>query len=74
MLGIEAAILALPGTGWDRALWALWVVMFVVLEGLGIAQKWGTTSLTRLTLSLIPKWALACFLGWLCYHFLVQYR
>jgi flagellar biosynthesis protein FliQ len=63
----------LPGTPIDRALWVLWIVMFAVLEGLGIARKWGTTSLTDLTLSIVPKWLLAMALGWLAYHFLIQY-
>lgn len=64
----------IPGTPLDRALWGLWVTMFGVLEGLGIAKKWGSTSLTRLTLSLVPKWVLAMGCGWITYHFLVQYR
>ena len=66
--------MAVPGTPIDRALWGVWVVMFAVLEGLGIAQKWRSTSLTRLTLALVPKWLLAMFLGWLTYHFLIQYH
>ena len=66
--------MTLPGTPIDRALWGMWVAMFFVLEGIGIKQKWGSTSLTRLTLAIVPKWVLACLLGWLCYHFLVQYR
>lgn len=66
-------MILLPGTALNRALWAVWAVMFAVLEGFGIAQKWGDTSLTRLTLSIVPKWILAMFLGWLAYHFLIQY-
>jgi hypothetical protein len=64
----------LPGTPLDRAAWGFWVVLFGVLEGIGIAQKWHSTSLTRLTLAIVPKWVLAMGLGWLAYHFLVQYR
>jgi hypothetical protein len=67
-------MLTLPGTPLDRALWLSWVVMFIVLESIGIAQRWGATSLTRLTLSIVPKWVLAMGLGWLTYHFLIQYR
>lgn len=63
----------LPGTPIDRALWASWVVMFAILETLGVLQWKHCTSLTRLTLSSVPKWVLAMFLGWLAYHFLVQY-
>jgi hypothetical protein len=66
-------IVVLPGTPIDRALWACWVAMFAVLESVGIARKWGTTPLTQLTLALVPKWILAMGLGWLTYHFLVQY-
>ena len=66
--------LFLPGTPLDRALWGLWVVMFAVLEAVGIVRKWGSTSFTRLTLAIVPKWILAMGLGWLAYHFLVQYR
>jgi hypothetical protein len=65
--------MAIPGTHLDRALWGVWAAMFAVLEGLGIAEKWGDTSLTRLTLAIVPKWLLAMFLGWLTYHFLIQY-
>jgi len=66
--------MTLPGTALDRDLWYAWFVSFGVLEAIGIAQKWGATSLTRLTLAIVPKWGLAMFLGWLTYHFLVQYR
>jgi hypothetical protein len=66
-------IIAWPGTPLDRALWFCWVVMFVVLETMGIVRKWGSTSLTRLTLAIVPKWILAMGLGWICYHFLIQY-
>lgn len=67
-------MIAWPGTPLDRALWGLWVVMFVVLETVGIVQKWGSTSLTRLTLAVVPKWILAMGIGWLAFHFLIQYR
>ena len=63
----------LPGTPLDRALWGSWVAMFIVLETIGIMQRWGATSLTRLTLAIVPKFALAMGLGWLAYHFLIQY-
>jgi hypothetical protein len=70
---VIVSVAALPGTGIDRALWLCWIVMFAVLEGVGIARKWGTTSLTRLTLAVVPKWVLAMGLGWAAYHFLIQY-
>jgi hypothetical protein len=67
-------VILLPGTPLDRALWGVWIVMFAILEGVGIARKWGSTSLTRLTLAIVPKWLLAMGLGWLTWHFLVQYN
>lgn len=63
----------LPGTTLDRAFWGLWVAMFAVLETIGILREWGATSLTRLTLAIVPKWMLAMGIGWLAYHFLIQY-
>jgi flagellar biosynthesis protein FliQ len=67
-------LLLIPGTWLDRSLWGAWVLMFCILEGIGIARKWGSTSLTDLTLSFVPKWMLAMFIGWMFYHFLVQYH
>lgn len=64
----------LPGTPIDRIFWCLWIFQFAILEYLGVTQKRGYTSLTRLTLATIPRWMLAMFLGWLTYHFLIQYR
>jgi hypothetical protein len=71
----ETLTLALiPGTWLDRSLWGAWVAMFCILETIGIMRKWGTTSFTDLTLSIVPKWLLAMGIGWLGFHFLVQYR
>lgn len=67
-------IKALPGTPIDRFFWYLWFLYFAVMETIGIFQWHGDTSLTRLTLATVPKFILAMFLGWLVYHFLIQYN
>ena len=66
-------MVALPGTAIDRMFWYGWVVQFLVYEGMGLVRSKDTT-LTRLTLATVPRWMLAMFLGWLSYHFLIQYR
>ena len=65
--------MVLPGTPLDRAFWYAWVLQFFLYETLGLIRKKDTT-LTRLTLATVPRWILAMFLGWLTYHFLIQYR
>lgn len=66
----------LPGARWYRELWAVWTVMFFVLEMPAVLSHHahGSITLTALTLAIAPKWLLAMFLGWLTYHFLIQYR
>lgn len=63
----------LPGTHIDRVFWYIWVIYFCVMEALGVVQYKNATSLTRLTIATVPKFALAMFCGWLSYHFLIQY-
>lgn len=63
----------LPGTLFDRVLWLIWVAEFGILEGFGVAGGHGATSLTRLTVALVPWWMLALFITWLVYHFGTRY-
>lgn len=54
--------------------WAFWFLWFVVWETLGMVRdndQWPT--LTNLTKRYVPGWALAMGVGWLLYHFVVQY-
>jgi hypothetical protein len=57
---------------WNLVAWAVWAGAFAVLEGMGVKSNRFAT-LTYLSLHTVPRWALAMFLGWLAYHFIVQY-
>jgi hypothetical protein len=62
-----------PYPSWNLAAWALWAAAFAILETMGVRSgKYAT--LTDLTKASIPTPILAAFLGWLVYHFTVQYR
>jgi hypothetical protein len=63
----------IPGTWLDRSLWGVLFAAFGILEYLGVRKKWGFTSLTDLTLDIVPRWILAAALGLLCWHFLIQH-
>ena len=57
---------------WNLIAWAVWAAMFAVLETMGVkSNKYAT--LTYLALHTVPAAILAAFLGWLAYHFIVQY-
>jgi hypothetical protein len=59
---------------WNLIAWTLWAAAFGILEGMGVGVKSGKyATLTYLTLNTVPRWGLAMFLGWLAYHFIVQY-
>jgi predicted small integral membrane protein len=57
---------------WHLILWGVWVAMFFVLEGLGLARSKEDATLTFVIRNGIPRWVIACALGWLTWHFLVQ--
>ena len=57
---------------WNLLAWLAWAAAFAVLEFMGVRSgKYAT--LTYLSLHTVPRWALAMFLGWLVFHFIVQY-
>lgn len=57
---------------WNLVAWCAWAAMFAVLETLGVkSDKYST--LTYLCIHAVPAPILAAFIGWLGYHFLVQY-
>jgi hypothetical protein len=58
---------------WNLVLWVIWAGMFAVLETMGVWRGDKFATLTYLSLHSVPRWALAMFLGWLCYHFMLQY-
>lgn len=57
---------------WNVLAWAAWALAFAVLEFMGVFNRRYAT-LTYLSLHTIPRWALAMIMGWLVYHFIVQY-
>lgn len=60
-----------PYPHWDTAAWAVVLFAAFALEFLGIFRPADAT-LTQLIRTVIPTWARAMILGWLCYHFLIQ--
>ena len=57
---------------WNLALWVVWAATFAVLEFLGVRYPDRFATLTYLSKHAVPRFALAMFLGWLGYHFLVE--
>lgn len=56
---------------WEGWVWLGWIAGFGVLEGFGLARTDGAMTLTYFLENHVPKWILACALGWLNWHFLV---
>jgi hypothetical protein len=50
--------------------WALWVLQFAAYEAVGVLTDRGMT-LTHFIQLHVPRWLLACLIGWLMYHFLI---
>jgi hypothetical protein len=59
---------------WNLIAWCVWAGAFFVLEFWGIYHARNSATLTYLTLHSVPKWVIAGVLGWLVYHFLIQYK
>jgi hypothetical protein len=57
---------------WSPFAWVLVLAVAGILEGLGISGYHGAIPLTQFIEDLVPDWARAMILGWLCFHFLVQ--
>jgi hypothetical protein len=59
---------------WNLAVWCVTLTIALTLEMLGIFKGGNDTTLTSLTCRVIPVYARAMILGWLCYHFLIQHQ
>lgn len=70
---MSSVVSAIAYVRWDYI--ALCVAMAIVfgLEMLGVFGKHYIT-ITEITVTYLPAWARAMILGWLGYHFLIQYK
>lgn len=57
---------------WNLIAWTLWGASFAVLEFMGVKWPDKYATLTYLSKHTVPRFALAMFLGWLTYHFMVE--
>jgi hypothetical protein len=56
---------------WEGYAWVIWLCAFGVLEFIGLVKHGNAMTLTFFIQHHVPRWALAAFIGWLTYHFLV---
>jgi uncharacterized membrane protein YbhN (UPF0104 family) len=56
-----------------RWAWVVWILAFVVLEGIALFDGVMNDTLTESLHHSVPGWLVFMFLGWLVYHFLLTY-
>lgn len=56
---------------WGGWVWIVWGLFFAVFETLGLRRVPGAMTLTYFVEHHTPRWALAAFIGWFSYHFLI---
>jgi hypothetical protein len=58
----------------ESYVWVVWLTGFFIFEAWALVTRSSheTITLTCFIEHHFPRWFLACFLGWLCYHFLID--
>lgn len=59
---------------WNVAGWFVWVAMFIVLEITAARAPSKRLTFTMFAVDLVPRWAIAAFIGWMAYHFLIAHQ